>query len=415
MQRVMCQAARLASGQAQLCKGLRLAQPEPLQAAAIGPEHHSGAFEAAVQGRHIHLLARQPGVDVYQCRGRRLGGGRQEASGGNCVGVAANEEGRAGLHSQLDVCTAGSHAQRPVEDDVSQDSAARCCERQLDQAGARHNVLAKHFVIADKWHAGVPMAVETVVACVVEQRMRGPDQFGLGCRAQGVAVSLEAIGRQCDARRAQGTEQLRGHRDGRRRVGKGTAQQTYKRCAGRGAQHHPVLVVVAPGQQAPAHRIQRHIGRAFEPVRQRLAVAVQRDTCLGGHRKGPRLAARRERTRRTCSLGDDEVRIRAAEAKRAHGSTTGPAARGRRPGFQRGVDAKRRRRKADGCVFMFEVQRGGQLLGLERLEDLDDTSHATGTHRVADVCFGRADRAEAARGRVGTEGRAERLDLDRIA
>ena len=139
-----------------------------------------------------------------------------------------------------------------MENDLFQRRGVRRCKCQFNQAGAGHDVLAKHLMIAHKRQAGIPEALETIRAGMVQQRMRSRRQFRLGGRAKCMAVPLEPIGRQADSHRSPSAEQLVCRRDFCCRVSDSAAQQTNQRCRGRGLQHHPMLIVIAPGQQGPA-------------------------------------------------------------------------------------------------------------------------------------------------------------------
>jgi hypothetical protein len=131
-----------------------------------------------------------------------------------------------------------------------------------------------------------------------------------------------------------------------------------------------------------------------------------------GHRQQPpRQGGRGRRDLRR--LLDDDVRVRAADAERAH---PGPAGRAgaARPRDGRGGRAERRGREVDERVHGLRVQRGRHRLVLQREDRLDQAREPGRGDEVADVALHRPEQAPLPLP-AGGVGAGEGGDLDRVA
>src|SRR5262245_43741501 len=99
------------------------------------------------------------------------------------------------------------------------------------------------------------------------------------------------------------------------------------------------------------------------------------------------------RVQRRWRLFEHQVRVGAAKAEGADSSASRFPTR--RPIGQSGADVKRGLVQIEVRVRALEVKAGGDLLGSQRKDDLEQTRHARGDVQVADICLRRADRAEA--------------------
>ncbi|KGC39414.1 hypothetical protein DO62_6057 [Burkholderia pseudomallei] len=165
----------------------------------------------------------------------------------------------------------------------------------------------------------------------------------------------------------------------------------------------------------------RAIVRVAQAREQLARVAAQLLRLFRGQHDQRRRARRRGRARGRRLPGrllEDHVRVRAARAERGHAGDARMFAavdHGPLPGPRLAVDDERRGRKVDVRIELARVQARHQQAVLHLQQHLGEPREAGGGLEMADVRLDRADRAEAAIGRIAPERARQPGDLDRIA